>query len=159
MNAAHIHLLLNHIPVLGTVFALGLLVVALWRKSEELKKIALGCFVLVALVAVPAFFTGEPVEKVVSGLPGVSKAIIEQHEEAATAAFIGLAILGFAALIILAVAVSLKRPIAQWLTLLVLAGSCLVSGLMVWTANLGGQVRHTEIRSASALVLPDKNKD
>jgi len=30
---------------------------------------------------------------------------------------------------------------------LMLAASLIVSGLMAWTANVGGQIRHTEIRS------------
>ena len=64
MNATHLHLMLNHIPVLGTVFGLGLLVFALWRKSEELKKAALGIFLIVALLAVPVYLTGEPAEGV-----------------------------------------------------------------------------------------------
>ena len=50
MNPAHLHLMLNHIPVLGTAFGLGLLAFALWRRSDELKKTALGVFVLVALM-------------------------------------------------------------------------------------------------------------
>jgi hypothetical protein len=38
VNPAHLHLLLNHIPVLGIAFGLALVSLALLRKSEELKK-------------------------------------------------------------------------------------------------------------------------
>ena len=42
-----------------------------------------------------------------------------------------------------------------------LATSLLVGGLMAWTANLGGQIRHTEIRSGAnaPAVSGDKNHD
>lgn len=43
------------------------------------------------------------------------------------------------------------RPLPRALTVTVLPIALLVAGLMGYTANLGGQVRHTEIR-AGALV-------
>ena len=72
-NPAHLHLMLNHVPLLGTAFGLGLVGWALLRKSEELKKISLGVFVIVAVLAVPAYLMGEPAEKLVENLPDVSK--------------------------------------------------------------------------------------
>jgi hypothetical protein len=48
-----------------------------------LKRISLGIFIIVALLAIPAYLTGEPTEELVENLPGVSKSSIEQHEEAA----------------------------------------------------------------------------
>jgi hypothetical protein len=38
MSATHFHLILNHIPVLGTAFGLGLLIFGLLRTSDEIKK-------------------------------------------------------------------------------------------------------------------------
>jgi hypothetical protein len=146
MNTAHLHLMLNHIPVLGTLIGLALLSFALWKRSEESKRIALGLLVTTALLAVPAFLTGEPAEGMVKGLPGVSKAIIEQHEEAAQGAFIGLCILGSVALAGLVWFRGGQR-MPSWFGSVVLAGSLLVGGWMAWTANLGGQIRHSEIRS------------
>ncbi len=144
MNPTHLHLVLTHIPVLGTVFALALFVFAIWRGSEEMKKAALGVFVIVALFAVPAYLTGEPSEHTVEALPGVSKAGIDRHEDAALTAFVAMSILGVAAL---AGLILFRRSmmIPGWYALLIGAASLIVSGLMAWTANLGGQVRHTEI--------------
>jgi hypothetical protein len=39
-----------------------------------------GGFVLTALLALPVYFTGEPAEKVVERLPGVTEPLIEEHE-------------------------------------------------------------------------------
>jgi hypothetical protein len=35
----------------------------------------------------------------------------------------------------------------------------IVSGLMAWTANLGGQIRHTEIRSNASPPTSNGEKD
>ncbi len=146
MNSAHLHLLLNHAPVLGTIFGAGLLVFAVWKKSQEETKAALGFLVVAGLLTVPAYLTGEPAEGVVGSLPGVSQSVIEQHEEAATIAFVAVAVLGVGALIGL-VLFRKGKAVPLWFGYVVLAASLLVGGLMAWTANLGGQVRHTEIRS------------
>jgi hypothetical protein len=146
MNTAHLHLILNHIPVVGTFISLGLFGFALWKRSEESKGTALGLLVITAILAVPAFLTGEPAEGVVKALPGVSQAIIEQHEEAAHGAFIALCILGGVALAGL-FWFRRGRLVPLWFSSVVLAGSLLVGGWMAWTANLGGQIRHSEIRS------------
>jgi hypothetical protein len=146
MNPTHLHLLLNHVPVLGTAFGLGLLVLARWRNSVELAKTALGVFVLVALLAVPVYLTGEPAEDGVKGLPGVSDPIMGQHEQAATVAFIGVLVLGVVAL---AGLILFRRSnlMPAWFGASLLAASLIVSGVMAWTANIGGQIRHAEIRA------------
>ena len=90
--------MLNHIPVLGIAFGLALVSLALLRKSEELKRISLGFLIVIALLAIPAYLTGEPAEELVENLPGVSKSSIEQHEEAAQVAFAGVLVVGVAAL-------------------------------------------------------------
>jgi len=149
MNATHLHLILNHIPVLGTAFGLGLLLFGLWRSSDELKKTALGIFVIVALAAVPVYLTGEPAEDGVESLPGVSKPIIEQHEEAAAVSFTGVVVLGVAALTGL-ICFRRGRLLPAWSSVSLLVASLIVSGLMAWTANLGGQIRHSEIRAGNS---------
>ena len=119
-----------------------------------MKKAALGVFVIVALAAVPVYLTGEPAEDGVESLPGVSKPIIEQHEAAAGVALTGVVVLGVAALAGLIV-FRRGRPLPVWFSVSSLAASLIVSGLMAWTANLGGQVRHTEIRANASPSSPN----
>jgi hypothetical protein len=88
MNWAHVHLLLNHVPVIGVAFGFFLLLLGVVRKSDELKRASLVVFVVVGALAVPTYLTGEPAEKIVRDLPGVSRALIEQHEDAAMFALI-----------------------------------------------------------------------
>ena len=149
MNVAHLHLLLNHLPVLGPIFGLALLLLGLWRESEPFKRVALGVLLVAALLAVPVYLTGEPAEDAVQMLPGVSKAITEKHEEVAVVAFTAMVALGAIALGGL-IRYRGSRAVAPWFATVLLAATLLTSALMAWTAGLGGQVRHTEIRPASA---------
>jgi hypothetical protein len=150
MNATHWHLILNHVPVFGSVVGLDLLGMASWRKSQELKRTAFGFLVAVALLSVPVYLTGEPAEDTVKSLPGVSKAIVEQHEEAAAVAFTGVIIVGLAGLTGLAASRG-GRLTPAWFVSTTLGASVIVVALVGWTAHLGGQVRHTENRPAWSL--------
>ncbi|MGB3118459.1 MAG: hypothetical protein WBE58_06555 [Verrucomicrobiales bacterium] len=158
MNATHLHLLLNHVPVLGTVFGLVLLTFGMWRKSRDLQKAALGVFVIVACLGVPAYLTGEPAEDGVENLPGVSEVFIEQHESAASFAFTGIVALGVIGLFGLFL-FRHGKPVSTSFAVLMLMGSLSVSVLMAWTANLGGQIRHTEIRPNAATPAVEQRKE
>jgi uncharacterized membrane protein len=146
MNWAHIHLSLNHLPVVGTIFGVLLLLLAMVRKSEELKRVSLGVFVFTALLALPVYFTGEPAEKVVEHLPGVAEPLIERHENAAL--FV-LLMAGGSGAVALAGLILFRRveKLPGWIVAATLVLSLATGGLMGWTANLGGQIRHTEIRA------------
>ena len=145
MNGVHIHLLLNHIPVIGMLIGLVVFALGVWRRNDSWARLALGLFVMVAVAALATMLTGEGAEEAVERLPGVTDAIIEPHEEAAKLAAIGAYVLGT---ISLAALVWVRRPrLPRALTVVVLPIVLLVAGLMAYAANLGGQIRHTEIRS------------
>lgn len=150
MNSAHLHLLVNHIPVLGMIFALLLLAIALWRRSDELLRLVLGAFVLLGVASVVVYLTGEPAEHAVRRLPDVSRGLIEEHEEAALAATIGVVALGVLSLA--GLIVYRTRQLPRWLATAALVAALVPTGLMAWTANLGGQVRHSEIRGGASPV-------
>jgi len=144
MNAAHLHLLLNHLPVMGTVIGVMLLALARARRSDELFRASLALFALLAVAAVAVYLTGDGAEDLVERLPGASKSLIEAHEEAALIATIALGIYGIAACVTLFV--GRFRALPRWTATAALVVSLIPLGLMAWTANRGGQIRHTEIR-------------
>jgi uncharacterized membrane protein len=148
VTAAHIHLVLCHVPIMAILFGLGWLAFGLWRGSREIQKAALGMFVVAAVLAVPSYLTGEPGAGAIKGLPGFSDRILEQHQAVAGVALAGCIALGIVALA--GLILFRGRAVAGWFSLLLLAGALLVGGLMVWTANLGGQIRHSEIRAYDA---------
>jgi uncharacterized membrane protein len=147
MNFAHVHLMLNHIPVLTLPMALLFLALAVWKKNEEFKKLSLIILILTALTAIPTYLTGDPAEDVVKRRADISKEIIEEHEEAGETSLILTLITGALAVGTLAV---WQKPLwkQRGLALVFISGVISV-GSLGFTANLGGQVHHPEIRGES----------
>jgi uncharacterized membrane protein len=148
VTAAHIHLVLCHAPITTILFGLGWLVFGAWRGNRDIQKTALVMFVLAAVLAVPLYLTGEPGAGTIKGLPGFSGRILDQHQAAAGVTLAGCIALGIVALAGLILYRS--RAIAGWFNVLLLAVALVVSVLVAWTANLGGQIRHSEIRPYDA---------
>lgn len=149
MSATHLHLILNHLPMLGVVFAGVLFAIALLYRNARFQRLSLWFLVLFALTAIPVYLTGESAEEVAERLPGVSEAVIERHEEAALAALVAMEVLGGLALLGAALFRKAAR-IPAYLAAGVLALTLSTTGLFAWTGYLGGQIRHTEIGPASA---------
>jgi hypothetical protein len=149
MNGAHVHLVLNHIPILGSLFCLLVLVAGLLRKKDEVVRVALAGLVLVALVSLPAYFSGEKAEDIVERLPGVSNEIMEEHEEAALPALLAIEGAGVMALATLLLGRG-GRPLPRFGLLGALIFGLAGFGLVLRAANLGGQVRHSEVRAGGA---------
>ncbi len=145
MNWAHVHLIINHFPVVGVFGAVALLVYSLVRKSEEIKRVSFGLFVLLALITLAVFFTGQAAGDTVKKLPGVTEASIGRHEEMAELALVLMETLGIAALAGL-LFLRESGAIPKWIVVIVLLLSLVTAAVVGLTANLGGQIRHTEIR-------------
>ncbi len=152
MDWIQVHLLLNHVPVIGTWLGTGVLVYGLVARREESRRLALGLLAVVALTAGPTFLSGSQAEDRAEGLPGVSTADVSEHEAAADFALAACAIVGLVA--IAALVVSRRRPAVPraWLAaVLLLALWC--SAVLARTAHLGGLIRHPEIRGGASQPL------
>ncbi len=77
---AHLHLLLNHIPIIGSIFVTVLFIVALLYRNVFLQKVSLWFLVGIALFTAATYATGGDTALAVQGLPGVSEAMILNHE-------------------------------------------------------------------------------
>lgn len=144
MSGAHIHLLMTHIPVIGIVFGTVILAYAWMRRRDEAMQIAMVTFVASAIAAGIVYLTGEAAEEVVEGMAGVSHDIIERHEDAAVVALI--AAIGVGGISAVGLWLS-RRSVPRWFGAMTLVLALGASGVMAWTANLGGQINHPEIRS------------
>ena len=151
MNAAHVHLVLNHVPLVGAIAGVLLLLAALARRSDELARAGLVAVVLSAAVVAPVYLSGTRAEDRVEGLPGVQEASIERHEEAAELSAVVLAAVGVQCLVGL-VAVR-RRPLPRRFVVSCIATAIVALGLMARAANFGGRIRHPEI-SGSAAAAP-----
>ena len=150
MNWAHLHLALNHVPVLGTLFVSLLLGAALIRNNEELKRCSLIGFVALALVSIPIKFTGDFANEKLAGASWLAEERVTVHEQAADQATTGMFLLGLAAAFALWQGRG-SRPIAQATLWTVLLLSLVTFLLMIRTANLGGEIRHEEIRQSGVI--------
>ncbi len=150
MSLVHLHLVLNHAPVIGVALALLLLLYGIFRRSQDVVRAALIGIVALALLAVPAYLTGEPAEKAIKAHPGTAPAAVEVHEDAAGVALVGMELVGAVALALLLF--YRRRALPTTAAVSMLALSCIVAGLMAWTANLGGKIHHTEVADSASAV-------
>lgn len=157
MNLAHIHLLLNHFPTVGMIIGIGLFLLALIGKSDDLKKASMVVFLGIALLALPTYMSGNAAQEkicVAQGKnpcadPGVSRSLIEQHEGAALLALVFMEITG--ALAWLGLWQYRRKARFSRANLAAVAFFALVCfGLMSQAANIGGEIRHPEIRDPHA---------
>jgi hypothetical protein len=144
MNLAHVHLLVNHFPIIGTIIGLVLFVGALIGKSEDLKRASLVVFLGIALIAIPTYLSGNAAQDAIKDLPGVSAAVIKAHQDAALLAYVFMEITGAVAWFGLW---QFRRSssIGRGTLTVVLLFSMLTAGLMTNAGNLGGLIRHPEI--------------
>lgn len=147
MNAAQIHLALNHVPLFLSLVGGGILILGAIKKNQSFISLSFYMLVAAALFTAPVFLTGEGTEEIVEKMPGVNEGAIEDHEEMAKIALIVIIAGGVAAL-----AGLLFRKNAG-LSRFVLVAAILLSlasfGTMAQTAHLGGKIRHTELGSGA----------
>ena len=144
MDQAHIHLLITHLPIFGSILGALVLVHGMWTKSSATKIAAYHVLILSALGAVVAYLTGEGAEETVENIQGVAENAIEAHEEFAMFALISLICTGIAS--ILGVILTLKKSsFANKISMVILFLALVGFGLVARTGYLGGKIRHTEV--------------
>jgi len=152
MNLAHLHILLNHVPIIGTLITLGVFLVSLAAANDDMKQVSLALFSLIALLAIPTYISGSGAQESLKDTSEVSMTLIEFHQGAALLAFIMMEITGVVSLMgLLRFSRTEKNPWtsgparATLFAVLVLAAA--TSGLMAVAGNTGGNIRHSEILS------------
>jgi hypothetical protein len=146
MNGAFVHLSINHIPVVGFPLCFLLLLAGNIRQSRDLVQAGYVGLVLIALVAVPTWYSGGPAARILKGNPDVQRSAIHEHAEAADwGAGLGSA-LGVLGLIGWWLS---RRPegAPKMILGMALLGSLFVSVVMGRIAHLGGLIRHPEIEA------------
>ena len=145
MNQAHLHLIVNHVPIVGSLFAALLLAAGLFTHNYTLTKAGLLAVLAAGLLCLPAQLTGEGAAAIVQKMPRASRALVHNHEEAAELGFWaleGAASLALFGLLLLQNA----SPKARLVAVLALLAALLSFGLLARAGNLGGQIGHPEIR-------------
>ena len=142
----YIHVLLNHLPIYGTVLGATALAISLLLRSRAAQVTALILTLIAGVSSYPVFVTGQRAYKTIrSTSDDAGSDWLDEHMERAEktiGAFYFLAALAVAGLIL-----PIKWPkSAVPLASLTLAAAILCSGIAVYIAQAGGRVRHTEFR-------------
>jgi uncharacterized membrane protein len=147
MNAAHLHLILNHIPPITVIIALVLLIVGIIGAKKILVQTAVWIFLAASIITVPVYLTGDAAKEAVEHLAGTSESMTHNHEEMAEKAFIASIVMGIVSILGLLLGKA-NRKIPGWMTGLILVIGLIVGLLMIYTANLGGKIRRPELRTS-----------
>ena len=150
MNLPHLHLILNHVPTIGTAVAVALLGLALLRKQDALTRVGLELFYLVTLVTLPAYLTGVATAGSIDELPGVSLEAIARHHNAAVPASLVMTLTGLVAWLGLWLGRRGSGAAPRGFVLTTLAMAMLTLALMGNAASIGGEIRHPEITAGAA---------
>lgn len=145
MSWAHLHLMINHLPVLGAPLVLLLLGWALVRRSPGVARIALWGTVLLGPVAQFVSVTGERSEDRLEHVVALDEALVERHEE--TAELGTRLLLLTAAFAAFALWRTRRAPNRRLLPATVFTGLLVASATLAYAAWTGGMIRHTEIHS------------
>jgi hypothetical protein len=152
LSAAHLHLLLNHVPTVGFTIGLTLFIAGLVVKSDHLKVASLVTLVGIALLAMPTYATGSGANLQLCGQlagpcedPAVSRSLIEMHESLAFLSYVLIIFAGGVAWLGLWHYRRLRR-LPTWNAVVLLVLSLAALGTVAQAATIGGEIRHVEIR-------------
>ncbi len=146
MNDAHLHMVVNHIPIIGTILGLGILITGMVLKNDSVKNTAYFLFIVAAIFAAFSIGTGEGAEEMVEDMPNIGKRIIHEHEELAEKLAIVLYLLG--GISILGIILNIKNHSkAKYISFIAVIVAIIGVYLTILVGTSGGEIRHTEIRS------------
>jgi hypothetical protein len=155
MSPTHLHLIINHLPVIGSWIAVALLAWALVARSRDLTRAGLVLTLACGIGAYLARDTGHRAEHQVEDLPWAQRELIHTHEEAADKTFFLLGAAGLAAVVAM-VRMRGERParIESGITLALLTLGAMCAA---WAGVEGGRIRHEEARPG--FVFPATHDD
>lgn len=153
MNAPHIHLLAVHLPVVLCPLVVALLALGWLRKSDGLEKTGYAILIFAAAAGTIAFYSGPSAFEMLQEKLSDERQLVEDHAAIARAAFI-VALLAGAVAIQALLQFAQEEPPVRWLRAAILAAAIAACYLMAWSAHLGGQIRHPEVRGSGFSPFP-----
>jgi uncharacterized membrane protein len=155
MNDAHLHMVVNHFPIIGIILGFGVLISGMFLKNNSVKNTAYCLFIVGAIFAFASMATGEGAEEMVEDMPSVGHKIIHEHEEMAEKLAIVLYLLGLVSIAGLYTTIK-KHSQAKLVSFLAVTIAAVAIFLAQQTGTTGGEIRHTEIRAnADATTIGD----
>ena len=139
MNAPHIHLLINHLPIIGLIIGILVVIFGLLTKKQVVSSVGLWITMIAGISSYPTMYSGGASEHFFEENEGqycVSEDLIHEHEEAAELAFWPCIVTGvFAGIALFGHRKGHKHTKKAEIVLISKAGLT------------GGEIRHPEISS------------
>ena len=143
MNPAHLHLIINHVPIFTTVIGVFILLWGMYKSNSSVRNIAFILFIIGAIGSYAAIQTGESAEEVVEEIASVSHDAIHDHEEAAEVALWFAVVMGLLSIAALA-AKKLNLRFETGLHIVILLTALITAGILMYVAYEGGEIMHQE---------------
>jgi uncharacterized membrane protein len=146
-NAAQLHLLVNHLPIIGLLLGILILTLGVFSKNQTVSNVALGVFIFAAIGAFLSMRSGEGAEDIVKQLKVTQKGVIHEHEESAELFSWLMAAHALTCLVVL-ISQYRKKKLPEISNLLILFGSVFIMYFAADTGHTGGLIRHPEISNS-----------
>ena len=158
MNPAHLHLILNHLPVMATLCGIVVMIYGMVKKSNVTLNASCLLFILASAGGILTYVTGEPAEEIVEGINQISESSIEEHEDSAGIALALIIMQGIMAAA--GIWINANRPMlaAKFFRILFIF-SFLCVLMVARTGYLGGLIRHTEVSATPSSTNHDHEHD
>jgi hypothetical protein len=143
ITPAHLHVLVNHIPIVGLPVILLLLAWGIARREDAVVRTALIGTVVLAAGTWLADYTGDGAKDDIRHLSWYNKTLVTAHEDAGDQAemvAIATGVVALATLVLARGGRGLRRSLVL-VVLVLLAGSSVLAARAGWR---GGKIRHNE---------------
>jgi len=161
MQFAYLHIVINHLPIMGVPVVLGVLLLGLWARQPSVQHAALLAFAVLGLLTVAVYLTGQAGEDFAEHAPGLARSAIDDHEDMALLALVAVETLALASLYLFlrhGGITLLRRRETGPSTRIPTAGMAVVvltalvtTGLLGYAGRLGGKISHTEFAQPGAV--------
>jgi uncharacterized membrane protein len=145
-NVAHLHIAINHVPVILIPAAFVILAVGAWRRSEAVFRTGIVVAWAGVVFGLAAYLTGDPAADLVMAAEKAQEKTLDplvgEHDASASWA-LGSAVLVAAA----GVWAWRKKGLGREVTVPLLVLTALSTAILGRTALLGGRIRHPEARA------------
>ncbi|HJZ73022.1 MAG TPA: hypothetical protein VKE51_14855 [Vicinamibacterales bacterium] len=149
-----VHLFLNHVPVVGLVFGLAFLVAGLKRSSDAALRASLRIFVAMGVIVVLVAGSGLVSANILADATWLDADTLSRHRLAGIFTLAILVTLGGLSAAMLSSSRK-TSTLPAWGRTAVLVLALVALGASLWTAYVGGRLRHSELRQTrSSLNCP-----
>jgi hypothetical protein len=146
MNSVQLHLLTNHLPSIGQIIGLLVLITGLIKASRTIQSTGVWIILASALMILPVSRSGELAEDQIENIAGISETVIESHEEAGEKAWVMTVANGVIALFWLVISKKKEKLLPITSGILVFSSAAAVI-LVILASHQGGLIRHPELNN------------